>query len=74
MTDYSPQMIHKPHDPTISFEEYLYYAKDSRTWEDSAANVAQPGFKGPQTALKDTYCNGRSNVKLFSAFGLISQM
>jgi len=53
MTNYSPQMIHKLHDPTISFEEYLYYAKESRAWEDSAANVAQPGLKGPKTALKN---------------------
>jgi hypothetical protein len=46
VSDYPPQMIRKLHDPTISFEEYLYYAKESRAWEGSAANSEPTHLEG----------------------------
>lgn len=55
VTDYPPQMIRKLHDPTIPFEEYLHYAKESRAWENSAANAHNQNVestKGPKAALK----------------------
>jgi hypothetical protein len=52
VSDSSPQMIRKLHDPNVSFEEYLHYARESRAWESSSANVALPGIKGPVAAIK----------------------
>jgi hypothetical protein len=50
-------MIRKLHDPTISFEEYLHYAKESRAWEASAANAESTSLEG--SALKRRFRLGK---------------
>lgn len=63
VTDYPPQTIRKLHDPAISFEEYLLYAKESRAWETSAANAGHPTFGEPTSALKRHFrLGGRQKV------------
>lgn len=46
VTDSLPQRTRKLHDPTISFEEYLHYAKEARAWEASAANAVSATLEG----------------------------
>jgi len=62
VTDYPPHMIRKLHDPSISFEEYLHYAKEARAWETSAANAELTSLEG--SALKRHFRLGRKEKEL----------
>jgi hypothetical protein len=49
------QGVRKAHDPNIQFEEYLYYAKESRAWEDSPANAPKLGLKARGHTFKKVF-------------------
>ncbi|KAF1988289.1 oligopeptide transporter protein [Aulographum hederae CBS 113979] len=42
VTGYSPAQVRKTHDPNVSFEEYLYYAKLTRVEEAELPTVPHP--------------------------------
>ncbi|RFU29312.1 hypothetical protein B7463_g7030, partial [Scytalidium lignicola] len=52
VTDYPPEMLRRLHDPNVSFEEYPYYARESRAWENSPANMPTSDKRGIKDLLK----------------------
>jgi hypothetical protein len=61
LTGHAGPTFRKLHDPSVSFEEYLHYAKECRAWENSDTNAVQ-GDQGFGAALKGRL--GRSSKQL----------
>lgn len=55
------QLLHASHDPSITFEEYVYYAKITRA-EEEVANARYVEAEGPRT-FKSTIMNRFSKGK-----------
>lgn len=57
------QLLHSSHDPTVSFEEYIYYAKITRE-EERIANARHVEAAGPRTfmsTIKGRFSKGHTN-------------
>jgi hypothetical protein len=54
-SDTSPEVPRLLHDPKVSFEEYLHYAKESRAWDDSNSQVVSSESTGPLAALQKIF-------------------
>jgi hypothetical protein len=55
------QMVHNTHDPSVSFEEYMYYASITRA-EELEADQRFRAAQGPKTAktiLKNRFSTGK---------------
>ena len=63
VADYTPAMRRLLHDPSVMFEEYLYYAKESRAWEDSPANASRGGERGIMSLFKKSSGKDQGEVK-----------
>lgn len=66
--DFDPMHTANAHDPSITFEEYLYYADITRA-EEAAANERYVAARGPTTfmsLLRDRFSTGRQAVQAAS--------
>ena len=58
------QMMHAAHDPSITFEEYVYYAKITRA-EEKESNQRYVEAAGPKTfknAIKNRFSKEQNNI------------